>query len=358
MAIGIDDIDYNDDEYGTNEVNNTQTQDNDSYDDQEERDYYDQEDNDNYSDNLTDSDIVSELLRYKGIEDKSKIKFENDNGQIEEYDWDNLSGEDKLNIISSQESIEDDLDDSEVELLNAIRRSKMTPAEYLNYIQQEGVNSYLQNAQQPAFQVDQFSDDELYVYDLIQQVGEDNITEEEAMQELESAKSNPELYNKKIGAIRAEYQKLEKDRIYQQQAYQQQQAQANFNQFASQIAHQIDNFNGFSGLQLELDPDDKQELFEFITGMDAAGTSILGKALNDPKVLVPAAWFALNGSKVFQEVNDYFTNEIKQVSKSSYQKGVEDARAGKVKINQVQVVSKPRKKNNSDSSDLSIDNIW
>ena len=31
MAIGIDDIDYNDDEYGTNEVNNTQTQDNDSY---------------------------------------------------------------------------------------------------------------------------------------------------------------------------------------------------------------------------------------------------------------------------------------------------------------------------------------
>ena len=54
MAIGIDDIDYNDDEYGTNEVNNTQTQDNDSYDDQEERDYYDQEDNDNYSDNLTD----------------------------------------------------------------------------------------------------------------------------------------------------------------------------------------------------------------------------------------------------------------------------------------------------------------
>ena len=47
--------------------------------------------------------------------------------------------------------------------------------------------------------------------------------------------------------------------------------------------------------------------------MDAAGTSILGKALNDPKVLVPAAWFALNGKQMIDDITDYFQKEITQV---------------------------------------------
>lgn len=67
--------------------------------------------------------------------------------------------------------------------------------------------------------------------------------------------------------------------------------------------------------------------------MDEAGTSVLGKAFNDPRILVPAAWFALNGQKVFDEINEYFSNEIKSVSRESYKKGVEDAKAGRVKTN-------------------------
>jgi hypothetical protein len=45
-----------------------------------------------------------------------------------------LDDADKLNIISSNESVEDGLDDDEIQLLNTIRQSKMTPAEYLNYV--------------------------------------------------------------------------------------------------------------------------------------------------------------------------------------------------------------------------------
>ena len=357
MAIGIDEIDYDDNEYGTPEVNDTQTQDNDDLPvDGDVQDSTNDEDPNDQPSDFTDSDIISELLKSKGIEDRTRIKFENESGDIEEYDWDDLSNEDKLNIISQQETIEDDFDDEEIQLINAIRSSKMTPAEYLNYVQQAGVNMYLQNAQQPTYQVDQFSDDELYVYDLMQKIGEENISEEEALQELQNAKANKEFFDKKIGAIRAEYKRLEDDKIYREQAQAQAIAQENFNQFASQIANQIDNFKGFAGLALELDQDDKEELFEFITGMDDAGTSVLGKAFNDPKILVPAAWFALNGSKVFDEINEYFANEIKNVSRTSYEKGVEDAKAGRVKTNKTQVVSKPRKNNNTPP--LSIDSIW
>jgi hypothetical protein len=171
----------------------------------------------------------------------------------------------------------------------------------------------------------------LYVFDLIQKVGEDNITEQEALQELQNAKANEELFNKKIGAIRNEYKQLESDSIYREQLAYQTQAQENFNRFAGQIANQIDNFRGFNGLSLELDREDKEELYDFITGMDDAGTSVLGKAFNDPRVLVQAAWFALNGEKVFNDINEYFANEIRNVRRESYNKGVDDARAGKVK---------------------------
>ena len=356
MAIGIDDIDYNDDEYGTTDVNDIQTQDTDyTLNDEQNQNIDNDIDTDDQSSDLTDSDIVSELLRTKGIEDRTRIKFENESGEIEEHDWDNLTDEDKLNIISSQETIEDNLDDEEIQLLNIIRNSKMTPAEYLNYVQQVGVNTYLQNAQQPMYKVDQFSDDELYVFDLMQKIGEDNISEEEALQELQNAKANKEFFDKKIGAIRDEYKRLEDDMIYREQADAQAKAQENFNQFAGQIANQIDNFKGFAGLNLELDQEDKEELFDFITGMDEAGTSILGKAFNDPQILVPAAWFVLNGTRVFDEINEYFANEIKNVSRQSYENGVADAKAGRVKTNKTQVVSKP-KKNTTHAS--SIDDIW
>lgn len=36
-----------------------------------------------------------------------------------------------------------------------------------------------------------------------------------------------------------------------------------------------------------------QELYDFITGQDAAGNNYLAKALSDPHVLVKTAWLAL-----------------------------------------------------------------
>ena len=39
-------------------------------------------------------DFLTSLLKSRGIEDRSKIKFEMGEGSIEEVDWDNLSNED------------------------------------------------------------------------------------------------------------------------------------------------------------------------------------------------------------------------------------------------------------------------
>ena len=47
--------------------------------------------------------------------------------------------------------------------------------------------------------------------------------------------------------------------------------------------------------------DDMQDLYNFITGVDNAGNSWFGKALQDPDTVVRMAWFELNGEKMLQE---------------------------------------------------------
>jgi hypothetical protein len=80
-------------------------------------------------------------LKSNGIEDISKIKYEGEDGAEEEVDWDTLDSSEKLSILSSLNSADNTgLDDSEVQLVNAIRKSKMSPSEYLNYIAQRGAD--------------------------------------------------------------------------------------------------------------------------------------------------------------------------------------------------------------------------
>ena len=235
-------------------------------------------------------DFVTSLLRSRGIEDKSRVKFENEDGNIEEVDWDQLSNEDKLHIInSSNESIEDRLDDSEKRLLSAIRNSGMTPAEYLQYVEQQGVNRYIQNNQENAYQytVDQYDDDELFIADFISRMGD--VTDEEAQEALERAKSNETLFAKQIQAIRNEYKQIEEENIRQAQIEQEQQQSVMFDQFASSVENEINQFNEIQGYDLNMDQQDMQDLYDFITGTDAAGNNYLAKALSDPRILVETA---------------------------------------------------------------------
>lgn len=315
---------------------------------------YDKDSNNSLGDNSEHEplDIISELLKSKGIVDRSKIKFENENGDIEEISWDNLDDSDKLNILTSNNpSNESDLDDVEIQLINTIRSSKMSPQEYMSYIQQQGIKNYLQNSQTdlPTYQVDDISDDELFIADLISRVGEDNITDEEVQAALDAAKANEMLFKKQIDAIRNEYKKLEDRNTQQNLEIQQQEKIQAFNKFAESIENEIRSFTDIHGYSLNMDESEMEELYDFITGFDDAGVSIFGKVLNDPKTLVSMAWFALNGEKAIQEISDYWSDQITQVRKNSYNQGIEDYKNGKIgKKSSVTIRTENNNKNNSD----------
>lgn len=275
---------------------------------------------------VSEESLVNSLLSSIGIEDKSKIKFDNDNGEIEEVDWNNLSLNEQMNIIYS--SLKDDdstkLDNDEIMLLNDIRSKNLNPKEYIQNIQYQAINQYLNNQKEsnPSYSIDQYSDDELYVLDMLSRTK--NMTEDEAIEALNRAKVNETLYKKQIDALREEYQQKETEAIQEQKYQQQQIAQEQYQQFAKNVENAIINFTEFSGYDLNMDYQDKSDLYEFLTGFDQSGNSWFGKALNDMDSVVKMGWFLMNGEKMIADITQYYNKEIESVRKNSYNKGLKD----------------------------------
>lgn len=312
MAIGNDEFDDFDD-FDERESDDTLTQNTGDEDFEPEGSFEESEESE------SPIDVIDSLLRDKGIDDKSSIKFENDEGEIEEMHWDSLSDEEKLEILRSDDTVEPEtgLDDSEIALINAIRSSQMTPEEYMNYVQRQGVDYYLSNMQQPSYRVDDISDDDLFMTDVLSKLGEENVSAEELAEMLINAKQNETLFQKQVELIRNDLRQKEQADIQSQQYYAQQEQVERFNQFAENVETEIRNFTEFGGFDLNMSEDEMEEVYDFITGFDQAGVSIFGKALNDPALLVRMAWFALNGDRAMQDINDYWTNELKNTRRNN-----------------------------------------
>ena len=288
----------------------------------------------------SEGDFMSDFLKTKGIEDINRIKFEDENGNIEERSWNSLSRDEQFNILNTpisqpQETQDLGLSNEEIELLNQIRSSNMSPQEF--------ISQYQAQEQEPVYKVDDLTDDEIFLLDLESRVGE--ITDDEAAQALAVSKQNEDLFKKQVEGIRKEYKEREEQMNEQLKQEQEAEQQNIFNEYSKAVVNSIDNFNSIGNLDLNFEDSDKEELAEFMLSQDETGSNYLYKALQDPNTLVRAAWFILNGEEAFNNISDYFTNQIKLVSENQYRKGLEDGRKG--------IESRPQvviQKNNQSSS--------
>lgn len=304
-------------------------------------------------------DLISTLLSRQGISDRSKIKFENEDGQIEEVDWDSLSKDEQANILTNQLSGGEgnDLDDYEIDFLNRLRLSNMTPQQYTQLVQQQAINQYaqqIQAQQQPVYTVDEYTDEELFLLDLQARV--QDITDDELADALDKAKENEELFNKQIAGIREEYKQLEDQKKERDAALAQQQYQEQFNAFSNAVAEQIEGLTNIGELDINMDDNDMDELYTFITGQDQSGVNHLAKAINDPETLVKMAWFALRGEDVLNSISNYYKEEIKRAHRAGIEEGKKSVKPEKP-VNKVVVSKKPKVDNKNNNTRASIDEL-
>lgn len=258
------------------------------------------------------NDLILEVLKLKNINPES-IKFENENGELEEYNWENLSLEEQKNILISNDLDNDyGLEDDEINIINNFRESKLSYDDYINNIKTKAIEEYLQeNNPYKVYSIDDYTDDDLYLLDLKTKM--EDLTDEELVLALETEKSNPTLYDKKIKALRNEYKNLEEAKIQAEQELEEQENAKIREEFENTIKTNVNNLNSIGNL--ELSEDEKNNIYNFITGTNSAGESLISTALNDPEKLVKMVWFTLYGEQGFNIIQDYFTKQLAESRK-------------------------------------------
>lgn len=286
-------------------------------------------------------DLTTEVLKLRGISNPDKIKFEDESGAITERSWDSLTKEEQINILADQREHQEttnELAEDEIDLINAIRNSGMSVQDYMQTITPQI------NQPQDTNQFDTMSDEDLYAFDILNKVGNDNITDEELDAALEAAKANETLFKKTVDGLRQQYNRLQEEQKQNIANQQQAAAQQRYQAFANVVNNQIDNFNSFAGQPIQLSNQDKDNLSEFMLALDEDGSSALGKALQDPKLLTKAAFWLLNEQELIAE--------LQKQQQDAYTRGYN---AGKGDIlNKSKFVFKPAKQTTSKKDE----SIW
>ena len=258
--------------------------------------------------NTENSELISNLLAQRGITDASKIQIEDEEGNIQELDFNSLPIEEQLEILQ-QETPE--LDDSEIETINYLRENGVGIQELIEYHRNQAIQEYLQD-QQIDYTVDNLSDEELYKLDIASRY--EDLSEEELEIELQKELNNPDLFKKKVDKLRDVYKQEE---IAEQSELAKQAELEEEQNYQTLVDSMVEIAQGTNELfDLELEDEDKEEVLQFLLSKDMNGQSEFVKLLNDPNALFQLAWFATKGQEAFSTIHDYYKKEIDTARKA------------------------------------------
>lgn len=260
-------------------------------------------------------DVLMSFLSEYGLRD-GKVTYENEDGSTEEVDFNELDSDEKLNIL--KELTTPNLSKDEVEVINYLRSNNATIQDVITYYSQKAVEDYIKEngPVEKQYSVDEYSDDELYIADLKTKFSD--MTEEDIKTDLEIAKENEELFKKKVEIIRKQYKAQEEETAKERVKEQEEQ----FNNFKASLETQLTEFNEISmdykdskSDRLQIEDSEKEEIYKYILNQDENGTTQFFKDLNDPKMLVELAWFALYGKDAISDISNYWKSQLKNTRK-------------------------------------------
>lgn len=280
-----------------------------------------------------DDDLLTKILESKGINPEA-VRIQNKDGEVEEVNFYDLSPEEQLDLIDGTYTPQEDfsLEEDEIGFLNHLRDNNLSVNDYLEYYKRQVIEEYQNSIQDnTAYDIESFSDDELFIADLKDKIPD--LTDEEAVQQLNIEKQNESLFAKKMSGIRSQLK--ERERLASEQAEREAQAEADqraaaYEDMIVKTIQENDSIQfGSNGESITLSEDDMNEIASFILDSDAAGVRYIAKALNDPKKLVDMAWYAMKGEEALSKIADYYKRKIAEVGKTNYEKGFNDAKAGR-----------------------------
>lgn len=238
------------------------------------------------------NDLIKSILESKGIKDPTKIKFQNDEDEIEEVNFYELPLEEQIEILMNPDETDDNqFTDEELETIYYLRENNVTLEDAITYFQKQAIEEYERNAEITKYSIDSFTNEELFAYDLASRYPD--LTEDDIKNELEKELDNEELFNKKTSKLR-EYYKEQETLLKKQEELEQHEIYKN-NMVTA--ANKIDEI----GI-VELDVNDKNEILSTLIERDINNKTKFQKLMEHPDVQFKVAWFLEKGDEFFQQV--------------------------------------------------------
>lgn len=263
-----------------------------------------------------DADYMETFLKSFGIEDGKTLKFENEDGTTEDIDFNSLSNKEKLEILKDLTTPQ--LQEHEIETINYLRRNNATMQDVVEYHKQKAIQEYIEKngAPEKVYSVDEYNDEEIYMADA--KAKYPDMTDEELLADMEAAKENEALFNKKVEAIRKQYKAIEdKEKADAEQA-----ERDRVENFKNSIQSTLDNFNEISldytdakADSLTIEASEKNKILEYITKPDANGMTQLYKDLYDAEKLISFAWWTNYGQESISSITKYFQKQLAEARK-------------------------------------------
>ena len=301
-------------------------------------------------------DVLTSFLKEKGISDPSKIQFENENGEIEDIDFNSLSKEEQLTML--QELSDPGLSDHEVEVINYLRKNLVSFNEVIDYFANQRLEEYLnanpESVHQKNYSIDDYSDDELYLADLKSKYP--SFTDDELVSKLNIAKSDENLFTKEVEVLRASY-KAEEDRMLQEaEAAEKQQ----YEDLQNNLIQAVSTFNEISldsadpeSDSLVIEDSDKHQILAYLLNQDKDGKSQFVKDIENPNTLIELAWYRTHGKDTIEGITRYWKDVLKNERKkiASLEKQLGN------KTNNKTVIAPKENKTNSPGRGLNWDGL-
>lgn len=275
--------------------------------------FEDSEDNNQGDDNSSNEefDLVTAALLARGFKDPNNIKIETDLG-IETKSFNELSNEEKLQILNTSPYENFELAPEENELISFMRENELTQEDLLEYYKQLGVKEYLENNVQ--FQVDNLSDEEILAMDIANRY--EDWTDEEIDEEVERSKANPNLFAKKVSKLRDIYKELEQQQI--EEAKKQEESDPNVNpeaakKFLEEFKSAGSNYKNISGVDLE--ESDLTSTYDYAFKPTINGLTKLDMDLKSPERLFKVAFLMAHGDELLQNLHTVYRQALSEKDK-------------------------------------------
>ena len=258
-------------------------------------------------------DALTSYLKAYGVSDPSKMKFENEDGTVDEVDFNSLSKDEQLEVLRNVS--DPGYTDYEKEVINFMRTNRMDLSQIVDYYSQKAIENYLNEnpdkRHQKEYSIDDYTDDELFMADV--KAKYPDLTDDEILNELDRAKYDEDVFKKKVDALREQYKAAEDEQENQRKANE----QAEYENFQNTLLQAANGFN-----EILLDPSDpqsdalvveradKERMLSYLLDVDKDGISQFQKDLNDPAALIELAYYRTHGRDDITDMTRYWKNEL------------------------------------------------